>query len=147
MKKVHVIHGPNLDLLGIREEGHYGSCSLEELNQLIQQYADSIGLAVSFFQSNREDLIIERIRTASREANAVILNPAGLGYSSLSLRDAIITCSIPVVEVHLSNIAAREKFRQKTIISDVCCGQISGFREFSYLAALLVIDKIISKSS
>lgn len=147
MKRYRIIHGPNLDLLGTRETGFYGHLTLEELNEAIRRYAGALGVAADFFQSNREDLLIKCIREASEQADGLIINPAGLGYSSLPLRDAVIACKIPVVEVHLSNIHARESFRQRTIISDVCCGQITGFRQYGYMAAILVLNGMASDQS
>ena len=145
MKKVVIIHGPNLDKLGKREQGFYGEMTLDEVNEKIRQQADDLALHVDIYQSNKEDEIAEYLRKAVCDSDGIILNPAGLGHSSLLLRDAIIMSPIPVIEVHLSNIHARESFRSRTLIADVCVGQISGFKWAGYCAALLVLKKIFSE--
>ena len=142
MKKIHIIHGPHLDRLGDRERGYYGGMNLVQLNEVIYQFSEKIGLKVEIFQSNSEVDVIGYIREASTSADGLIINPAGMGYSSLALRDAVIMCEIPVIEVHLSNIHGREVFRQRTIIADVCEGQISGFKHLSYIAALTVFQNM-----
>ncbi len=144
MKRIHVIHGPNLDVLGERESDFYGDLTLLQLNDEISRYAEKLGLDVTILQSNRENEIVDAIRRAATSADGLIINPAGLGYSSLALRDAVLMCRMPVIEVHLSNIHARETFRQRTMIADVCTGQIAGFRHFSYLAALSILAGMLT---
>lgn len=139
MKKVMVIHGPHLDRLGRREHGYYGELTLEQVNERIRRYAADLDLDVRIVQSDREDEIAGYLREASDNADGIILNPAGLGHSSLVLRDAVILSSVPVIEVHLSNIHAREPFRSRTLTADVCAGQITGFKWAGYCAALLVL--------
>lgn len=146
MKKVMVIHGPHLDRLGKREHGHYGELTLEQVNEKIRRHAASLDLEVRIVQSDREDEIAGYLRDAMDTADGVILNPAGLGHSSLVLRDAVIMCSVPVIEVHLSNIHAREPFRSRTLIADVCAGQIAGFKWAGYCAALLVLATVFNET-
>jgi 3-dehydroquinate dehydratase II len=134
--KILVIHGPNLDSLGKREKGHYGSFTLNQINCSIQDHAEKLGFEVEARQSDMEGEIVKWISKAEETFNGLMLNPAGFGYTSVALRDAILLLKIPVIEVHLSNIHAREKFRHHTLTSEVCAGQISGFREWSYLLGL-----------
>ncbi|MBN1551976.1 type II 3-dehydroquinate dehydratase [bacterium] len=139
MTEILVIHGPNLNRLGDRETGHYGTLTLEAVNMKILEYARQLGLKTDIRQSNDEGDIITWIQDAHNRFGGIVLNPAGFGYSSVAIRDAIILAGIPVVEVHLSNIHARERFRHHTLTSAVCIGQITGFKEYSYLLGLKAI--------
>ncbi len=134
--KVFVLHGPNLNLLGKREVGVYGSEGLEEINNKIKELALELGAEVCIFQSNCEGELIDLLHRAGREAQAVVFNPGAFTHYSYALRDAVAAINIPVVEVHLSNICAREDFRQKSVIAPVAAGQISGFGAESYLLGL-----------
>ncbi|MGB3976158.1 MAG: type II 3-dehydroquinate dehydratase [bacterium] len=145
MKKVVIIHGPNLDRLGKREQGFYGDLTLEQINEKIKYQAADLGLDIDIYQSNNESEIVEYLRKASSSSDGIILNPAGFGHSSLVLRDAVIMSSVPVIEVHLSNIHARESFRSRTLTADVCIGQITGFKWVGYCAALFVLKKIFEE--
>lgn len=136
MRKVLFINGPNLNLLGKREPAVYGFCTLDEVNRAIFQQATGLGIAVDFFQSNVEGELINRLHAAEGNYVVVVINPGAYGHYSIALRDAIASVSVPVIEVHLSNIAARESFRQNSVISAVCAGVISGFGVKSYLLAL-----------
>lgn len=134
--KVLVIHGPNLNMLGHREPEVYGKETLNELNAKIQNVAMDLNLDVSFFQSNHEGELIEAIQAAPQLYKALIINPAGYTHTSVALRDALSSISIPKIEVHLSNVHARESFRQQSYTAGACIGQISGFSESSYFLAL-----------
>lgn len=127
MPRVLVMYGPNLNLLGSREPQHYGTMTLEALNARVADAARAAGLEVEFFQSNHEGALIDRLHQARASAQAVLLNPGGLGHTSVALRDAVAAIGIPVIECHLSNVAAREHFRHRSLLSGVCAGVISGF--------------------
>ena len=134
LKKILVIHGPNLDILGRREPEIYGDDTLEEINSMIRKRAAELSLEVEFFQSNHEGEIIDRI--ASSDAYSIIINPAGLTHTSVSLLDALRAFGGSVIEVHLSNILGREDFRQRSVTAAAARGLISGFGAKSYLLAL-----------
>lgn len=136
MKNILVINGPNLNLTGTRETEIYGSATLEQINQRITDRASKLNLSVSFMQSNIEGELIEALHSARETIAGIIINPGGLTHYSVALRDALIAAEIPAVEVHLSNIYAREEFRSKSMISDIVVGQISGLGPHGYLAAL-----------
>ena len=131
-----VIHGPNLNLLGTREPEIYGETSLEGINTELAALAKERGSDVEFFQSNHEGALIDRVQEAISWADAILINPGGLTHSSVSLRDALVATGLPVVEVHLSNIFAREEFRSHSLVSDIALGVISGFGPASYRLGL-----------
>ena len=134
--KILVINGPNLNLLGKRSKEIYGEKTLEEINRLLQQLAVELGVEVVTFQSNSEGALIDFIQKESPAAKGIIINPGALTHYGFSLRDALADTNLPVVEVHLSNIYAREKFRQRSVIAPVARGQISGLGWRGYMAAL-----------
>lgn len=144
MPDVLIINGPNLNLLGKREKEIYGSLSYGEIEKLILIEAKKLNLSVSIFQSNHEGEIIDRIQKASGNAKAVIINPGAYTHYSFAIRDALSSVNLPAVEVHLSNIFAREHFRQNSVIAGVCKGMISGFGVDSYILALQIVKKSIS---
>jgi 3-dehydroquinate dehydratase-2 len=144
MKRVAVIHGCNLNLLGRREPEIYGHATLEEINAQIAALAKELGLEVTFTQSNHEGEIIEAIQGCLGRADGIILNPAGFTTTSVGILDAIKAAGVPAVEVHLSNVHAREKFRRHSLIAPAAVGQICGFGADSYLLALRALAKIIS---
>ncbi|MBK9326174.1 MAG: type II 3-dehydroquinate dehydratase [Thiobacillaceae bacterium] len=135
--RILVLHGPNLNLLGIREPQHYGSQTLAEIDATLKQQGAAVGVAVDCFQSNAEHALIERIH-AARDENVgfIIINPAAFTHTSVALRDALAAVAIPFIEVHLSNVHAREPFRQQSYFSDKAVGVISGLGAMGYLFAL-----------
>lgn len=138
--KILVIHGPNLDLLGKREPDVYGKTTLAQINKGLSQMATKNKLKLEVFQSNHEGDIVDRIGSAKKEnVDTIIINPAAYTHTSVAIRDAIAACGIPTIEVHLSNIYAREEFRHTSLIAPVCKGQISGFGPQSYYLAMAVV--------
>jgi len=134
--KILVVHGPNLNLLGKRKKEIYGDKTLEEVNSLLQQQAKELGVEIITFQSNSEGTLVDFIQTESPAAEGIIINPGALTHYGLSLRDALGDTNLPVIEVHLSNIYAREEFRQRSVIAPIAKGQISGLGWRGYIAAL-----------
>lgn len=145
MAKVLVIHGPNLNMLGKRETGVYGTATLDEINDAVRTAAKELGADVTFFQSNSEGMLIDKIHEASGRYDAIIINPGGYTHTSVSLRDAIAAVAIPTIEVHMSNIYSREEFRHHSYITPVAAGQISGFGVNSYLLALRAAVEMVRK--
>jgi 3-dehydroquinate dehydratase-2 len=135
-KKVLVLNGPNLNLLGRRQPEIYGRLTLDQINKKIQTLAEELGVAVEIRQSNSEGELVGWIQEAPRQFGAMVFNPAAYTHSSIALRDAITAAGIPTVEVHLSNIYKREDFRKRSYIAGVAVGQITGFGVESYLLAL-----------
>lgn len=145
MKKILVIHGPNLQLLGERESSIYGTKTLSDINQLLKTFSDTQHIDIEFFQSNHEGLIVDVIGQAKKnQFSGVLINPAAYTHTSIAIRDAIAAVSLPVVEVHLSNIYKREEFRQHSLIAPVAVGQVSGFGIHSYLLGLKALIEIIN---
>ncbi|MCH5323746.1 MAG: type II 3-dehydroquinate dehydratase [Eubacterium sp.] len=134
--KILVINGPNLNLLGEREPGIYGNNSLENINAGLKKLAEDNGAQIEFYQSNHEGAIIDKLHDSRTDTDCVIINAGAYTHYSYAIRDAISAIKIPVIEVHLSNIHAREKFRENSVISAVCKGTIAGFGEYSYTLAL-----------
>lgn len=135
-KKIVVINGPNLNMLGTRETNVYGKDSLEDLETEISGKAKMRGAETEFFRSNEEGELVSRIQECRGRADGIILNAAAYTHTSIALRDAISSAEVPTVEVHLSNVHAREEFRRISLIAPVCLGVISGFGKMSYLLAL-----------
>jgi 3-dehydroquinate dehydratase-2 len=134
--KILIVHGPNLNLLGKREPDQYGTLTLDQINEKILLQAQKENVAVKIMQANSEGEIISEIHRALGNFDGIIINPAAYTHTSVALRDALLAVALPTVEVHLSNIYQREDFRQKSMISDVAIGVISGFREQSYILGL-----------
>lgn len=143
MKKVLILHGPNLNLLGEREPEIYGSITLAEIDERLKEEGEQLGLTVQIHQSNHEGSLIDALHEARLWGSAVIINPGGLTHTSVSLRDAIDATGLPTVEVHLSNILAREEFRRRSITASVCVGLIAGFGWRSYLMALQAVARLL----
>ena len=137
--KILVINGPNLNLLGDREKENYGEITLDAINNDLKNLAGELGAEVEFFQSNTEGEIVDEIQKAKGNFDGIIINPAAYTHTSIALRDALLAVKIPAVEVHLSNIHAREEFRKTSFTAPVCIGQIAGFKKDSYLLALRAI--------
>jgi 3-dehydroquinate dehydratase II len=135
-KKILVIHGPNLNLLGQREPNVYGKVTINKINSELKKLGKQEGVIVDTVQTNIEGEIVDLIQKAKRTYNAIVLNPGGYTHYSVAIRDAITSVKIPTVEVHLSNIYSREEFRQKSVIAPVAAGQISGFGKNSYILGL-----------
>ena len=131
-QRILVIHGPNLNLLGSREPDIYGNTSLEGINGDLSSAAKEWGAEVEFFQSNYEGALVDRIQESQSWADGILINPGGLTHTSVILRDALAATGLPIVEVHLSNIFAREEFRRNSFISPIALGLISGFGPMGY---------------
>lgn len=143
--KIKVIHGPNLNLLGTREPEKYGAKTLDQINGELKTLAQELGIAeIEFFQSNIEGEIVDEIQKSGREKfDAVLINPAAYGHTSIAIRDAFLGVALPFVEVHLSNIYKREEFRKKTYLSDIAEGVITGFQSESYMFGLRALKTIV----
>lgn len=135
-KRILVLHGPNLNLLGTREPKIYGSRTLSDIDNRLSALAQELGVTCSMLQSNHEGVLIDMLHTARNEYDGVIMNPGALTHYSYAVRDAVAAIGIPCIEVHLSNIHGREEFRSKSVIAPACKGQICGFGIDSYLLAL-----------
>lgn len=131
-----VIHGPNLNLLGKREPEIYGNVTLEEIDRNIGTLALELGVTVSFFQSNHEGELVQKVQDSLGTVHGIVINPGAYTHTSVALRDAILSTGIPTVEVHLSNIYKREEFRRHSYLADVAVGQVTGFGPESYLLGL-----------
>lgn len=134
--KITVIHGPNLNCLGCRDQTYYGKLTLSEINQTLEEKAVKMGIVLETFQSNHEGGIIDYIQRVSGETDGIIINPGAFTHYSYAIRDSLDDCSIPIIEVHLSNIYSRENFRAKSVTAEVCEGQITGLGVYGYLLAL-----------
>ncbi len=143
MTTILVLHGPNLNLLGKRETGIYGDVNLDDINTRLEVLGDELDIEVITFQSNSEGELIDALHNARKTSTGVIFNPGGYTHTSVALRDAVAAIDIPVIEVHLSNILAREDFRHRSLIAPVCAGVISGFGWRSYSIAFRALSDII----
>jgi len=143
--KIAVIQGPNLNMLGIREQQIYGPVKLEQIHQQMKDFADKNGVEIEFFQSNLEGEIVDRIQECYGDADGIILNPAAYTHTSVAIRDAISGVSLPTIEVHISNLARREEFRQKNMIAPVCTSSIVGFGPFGYHLAMIGMMQFLNE--
>ncbi len=143
-RKILIIHGPNLNLLGEREPNVYGSETMQTINQLAIDTSKANNIQCDCFQSNHEGEIIDKLHEARLEYDGIVLNAGAYTHYSYAIRDAISAIKIPVVEVHMSNIHKREEFRHNSVISPVCAGQICGFGSNSYVLGVLALAKLIS---
>lgn len=146
MKEILVLHGPNLNLLGLREPEIYGSLSLEKLDERLIKYGEKVGLKVSTQQSNLEGELINYLHGAVSFALGVIFNPGGYTHTSIAIRDAVSGIDLPVIEVHISNVYAREEFRHISMIAPVCAGKIVGFGWRSYILGLQAMSDLIASN-
>ncbi len=143
MARILVINGPNLNMLGIREKEIYGSDNLEKINQELTDLATELGVIIEFFQSNHEGALVDRIQQAWGQVDCIIINPGAYSHYSLAIYDALKTVQIPVIEVHLSNIYARESFRQQSLISPLAAGGIFGLGSYGYQLALRAACRLV----
>lgn len=143
--KIAVIQGPNINLLGVREQNLYGPMSLEQIHKNMEGYAEANKLEIEFSQTNLEGEIVDRIQECLGEVDGIIINAAAYTHTSIAIRDAIAAVGIPTIEVHITNTSAREEFRQKSMIAPVCAGVISGFGPFSYHLALMAMHQILTE--
>lgn len=145
MQKVAVIHGPNLNMLGLREPEIYGTTNLKMLNEDLKTKAEEINLEIEIMQSNHEGEIVDYLHQNYEKLDGVIINPGGLTHTSVVLRDALASVRLPVIEVHISNIHRREEFRKKSITAGAAVGQITGLGVQGYLLALDGIKEVLRK--
>ncbi|MCJ7617262.1 MAG: type II 3-dehydroquinate dehydratase [Desulfobacterales bacterium] len=143
LRKVLVIHGPNLNMLGKREPDMYGKTTLDEINKKLEKLGKKLGIALDTFQSNHEGSIVEKIQDAMGKCQGLIINPAAYTHTSIAIRDALLILDAPIIEIHLSNIYKREAFRHKSMIADIATAQIAGFGILGYSMALEAIATMI----
>jgi len=140
IKNITVIHGPNLNLLGQREPDHYGTLTLDDINGALEKEASKLSMDIDLYQSNSESEIVDKIQ--SLQSDFIIINPAAYTHSSVAIRDSLAAMKIPFIEVHISNVFAREDFRKKSFFSDIAVGVISGLGSEGYCAALNFAAKL-----
>jgi 3-dehydroquinate dehydratase-2 len=145
--KITVIQGPNLNMLGLREQNIYGPMKLEDIHEQMEAFAKQSNIEIEFFQSNLEGEIVDKIQECLGESQGIIINAGAYTHTSIAIADAIRAVQIPTVEVHISNIYAREEFRHKSMIAPYCAGQITGFGPFSYHMAMVAIAQILNEIS
>ena len=146
MKKILVVHGPNLQLLGEREVSVYGKVTLKQINQALEKEALALGVKLEILQSNHEGAMVDRIGNSAREFSGILINPAAYTHTSVAIRDALAACGLPAVEVHLSHIYKREDFRQHSMTAPACVAQVTGFGKGSYLLGLRGLVAYVSKT-
>jgi 3-dehydroquinate dehydratase-2 len=137
VKRLTILNGPNLNLLGTREPHIYGTTTLDEIRRSCEQQAKELGISMSFHQSNHEGELVELIQAARTEADAIVINPAGYSFTSVAILDALKTFDGPIIEVHISNIHARDEYHRHSLISTAATGVICGLGPYGYIAAML----------
>ncbi len=142
-KKIMVIHGPNLNMLGKREPGVYGIATLDDVNRMLERHATDLGLVMEAFQSNHEGELVDKIQEAVNTCNGMIINPAAYTHTSVAIKDALLLLDVPVVEVHISNVYKRESFRHVSMVSDVVTGKIVGLGVHGYKLALNALAEMV----
>lgn len=147
MPRILVLNGPNINVLGRRNPNIYGTSTLGEINDLISQKAEALDVEVSFYQSNHEGGLIDRIQESWGNIDGIVINPGALTHYGYSLKDALIDAVVPIIEVHLGNIHAREEWRRHSVVADIARGQIAGFGWRSYTAAIEIMAGIIEEES
>jgi len=143
--KIVVIQGPNLNMLGVRDQNIYGPMKLEDIHSQMKTFAEQNKFDIEFFQSNLEGEIVDRIQECMGDADGIIINPAAYTHTSIAIRDALAAVKIPAIEVHLSNIHAREEFRHTSLTAPVCAGQIVGMGPFGYHLAMVGMTQILNE--
>jgi len=143
--KIVVVQGPNLNMLGVREQQIYGPMKLEQIHAQMKEVADQNNVEIEFFQSNLEGEIVDRIQECFGDAHGIIINPAAYTHTSIAIRDAIAAVNIPTIEVHISNIHRREEFRKTNMIAPVCASSIVGFGPFGYHLAMVGMLQILNE--
>ena len=143
--KIAVIQGPNLNMLGVRETNIYGPMKLEDIHNQMKAVAEQNGFEIEFFQSNLEGEIVDKIQECLGDSDGIIINPAAYTHTSIAIRDALSAVKLPTIEVHISNVSAREEFRKTSLISDVSTGVITGFGPFSYHLAMVGMIQILNE--
>lgn len=144
-KKVLVINGPNINMLGTREKGVYGAVSYEDMCATLTRMAKDLKITLEIFQSNHEGALVDKIQGARTTADLIIINPGAYTHTSIALRDALAAVRVPFIEVHISNIYAREEFRHKSFLSDIAAGLIAGFGVEGYYFALETANRVIGR--
>lgn len=147
VKRIVVLHGPNLNLLGEREPDVYGRTTLAEIDGMLTKLGAELGVAVECFQSNHEGALIDRIQSERGRAAAIVINAGGFTHTSVALRDALAASEVPVVEVHLSNVHRRESFRHHSLIAGIATGQVLGFGADSYLLGLRAAANLVANAA
>ena len=147
MNKIIILNGPNLNLLGERENDQYGNITLKDIEKNCNELADKIKIELSFFQSNIEGELVEQIQKSRNNQNGLIINAGGYTHTSVAIHDALKILNIPIIELHISNVYNREEFRHKSLISKVAKGVICGFGANGYLLSLLAIDKLLKNEN
>lgn len=146
MQHICVLHGPNLNLLGVREPDVYGQATFDEMNRRIKERAKALDMEARIFQSNSEGEIIDLIQEAMKWADAIVINPGAYTHYAYAIRDALVASRLPIVEVHLTNVHAREEWRRHSVIAPIATGQIIGFGMNGYLLALSAIKTLLEES-
>lgn len=145
--RILVVHGPNLNMLGQREPDTYGAQTLAQIDQMITETAEKLGIEAKIIQSNHEGELVEAIQQALGWADAIVINPAAYTHTSVAIRDALAAVGLPAIEVHLTNVHAREQFRRRSLTAPICRGQISGFGGVGYVLALHAARNIVEEES